>query len=451
MVLREFLGLDWRDGEARAPGTVEIRVDGEHSRSLTLSDAFLATRADLWLRPESLPRTPLREWEPASEDLVADLVEPRLPVLFGSELEGGGFLRWHPQGAELGLDVFGSAFFMLARYEEVATPARDEHDRFRPGASLAKREGFLERPVVNEYVEVLRALLLRLWPALTPRRRGFRQYVSHDVDWPLQPARAWPVLAKSVAGDVLLRRSASRAVMQLKGKSAHRSARPERDPFFCFDWIMERSEERGIRSAFYFMAGRSDPRFDGDYSLEEPPLQRLLTRIHRRGHEIGLHPSYATFRSPELILAERDRLLDACRRAGVDQESWGGRQHYLRWENPITWRGWAEAGLSYDSSLGFGRDPGFRCGTCYEYPVFDLVERRRLALRERPLLVMEMGIIDPEARAAGRSPDTVAWLRERCRRFGGDFTLLWHNSRLGTPWERRQYLSALWEPDPRAR
>ena len=99
-------------------------------------------------------------------------------------------------------------------------------------------------------------------------------------------------------------------------------------------------------------------------------LYEVIT--HERGHEIGLHPSYRTYLSPQQIKREFRILRHEAELAGIRQEQWGGRQHFLRWKAPDTWQGWEEAGLQYDSTLGYSDRPGFRCGTCYEYPVFNL-------------------------------------------------------------------------------
>ena len=47
------------------------------------------------------------------------------------------------------------------------------------------------------------------------------------------------------------------------------------------------------------------------------------------------------------------------------------RQHYLRWRAPTTWQNWEDAGLDYDSTVGYADHVGFRAGTCYEYPIFN--------------------------------------------------------------------------------
>jgi Family of unknown function (DUF7033) len=440
VVLGEFLGLAW-DAEVHSGDTTELFLaDREEGPRLTLREGLFASAEEDWLRPRSLPALPLRRWDPAADGLAATLVEPRVPVLFGSELSHEAFAELGDEGITVGADLLGGIFFQLTRYEELARPVRDQHERFPASASVAYREGFLDRPLVNEYLEVLRGAIERLWPRLRPRRARFRERLSHDVDWPTHEHSHEARLSKAIAGDVLRRRDPGLAIARLKALRSRIEGRLADDPYYSFDFIMDLSEAHGLQSSFYFMAGCTDPRFDATYTLEDPRIGALIRRIHERGHEIGLHPSYGTFRDPALIRRERDALLEACERLGVGQQHWGGRQHYLRWENPITWRAWEEAELAYDSSLGYSSDPAFRCGTCYEYPAFDLLARRRLALRERPLIVMEQSAIDHGSTAP---IETIDRMRERCRTFGGDFTLLWHNSRLATVRERRLYRASL--------
>jgi hypothetical protein len=155
-----------------------------------------------------------------------------------------------------------------------------------------------------------------------------------------------------------------------------------------------------------------------------------MARIANRGHEIGVHPSYRTYRDPARTKAEFESVRDAAANEGVDQNVWGGRQHYLRWSNPDTWQNWTDAGLSYDSTLGYPERPGFRCGVCREFSAFNLLRRERLALRERPLVVMDESLFGYMKLDWNEAADTMKALNDTCRRWAGDFTLLWHNSSL---------------------
>ena len=49
--------------------------------------------------------------------------------------------------------------------------------------------------------------------------------------------------------------------------------------------------------------------------------------------------------------------------------------------------------MEWESSMGYSDLPGFRCGTCYAYPVYDCIERKKLKLREKPLIVMDATLV----------------------------------------------------------
>jgi hypothetical protein len=370
-------------------------------------------------------------------------------MIFGTTQQAGGAVAVGADEIHLHVDLFGSAFFMLTRYEEVARPVDDGHGRFPATASLAYRAGFLDRPVVNEYVELLWACLSRLWPRLRRRQRSSRFLLSHDVDWPVVTrGRSLGQVVRSAAGDVVRRQDPTLGRNRLRSWLSVRAGNWDSDVGNNFDFIMRVSEQCGLSSAFYFIAGHTAGVIDGTYSLDDPWIQRLLRQIAERGHEIGLHPSYNTFLDPVATKAEFEKLLSVCHQLGIHQSAWGGRQHYLRWRNPQTWRNWADAGLSYDSTLGFADEIGFRSGVCYEYTPYDLHSRQPLKIIERPLVVMDATLLGNYNRldaslALSEAVRRIIRLRERCSLFNGDFTLLWHNTWLLQQRERVAYRSCI--------
>jgi hypothetical protein len=87
----------------------------------------------------------------------------RLPVLYGPHVaDDRPLAEVDDGGVRLNVDVFGSAFAMLTRYEEAIPGERDAYGRYPAAAALAVRENFLRTPIVDAYVELLRAALQRL-------------------------------------------------------------------------------------------------------------------------------------------------------------------------------------------------------------------------------------------------------------------------------------------------
>lgn len=259
--------------------------------------------------------------------------------------------------------------------------------------------------------------------------------LSHDVDVPwAQVGTGMAQLIRSCGGDILKRKSPFRALQRARAWQAVKEGAYRQDQNYTFDRIMDISEKNSVKSAFYFMTGCTNPGYDHPYAIEHPYIRQLLRDIFQRGHEIGLHPSYDTYLSPEKTRAEFQKLRQVCTAEGIQQDTWGGRQHFLRWQVPTTWRNWAEAGLHYDSTLSYSDQAGFRCGICYEYPVYDLMQQQKLTLVERPLIVMDVSVTrNTDKQFTGKDIfDIINSLRQRCRKVNGDFTLLWHNDNLDT-------------------
>jgi hypothetical protein len=436
VVLADWLGQEWRL-ETRDRTGVQITLDGEADRRrLVLPDVFFATPT--WLEPSSLPRPPL-PWRPVP-DVAAGALEPgeRLPVLYGA---GDGLVRAEPSGVELDVDVFGSCFFVLSRYEERVLPTRDTYGRFPASASIAQRDGFLGLPVADAYVELLWAGLRHLWPGLTRRPRRFRVALTHDVDDPIAWLGRVPLKRlRQLGADVLVRRDPTLAARRLRSWAAIARGDYRLDPNNTFDFLMDTSERHGLVSAFYFLAvERAASSYDPAYTVDDPWIGGLLRQIHGRGHEIGFHAGFDTYLDPQRTKEEFERLRRSAERNGVRQEGWGGRQHYLRWENPWTWSNWDRAGLAYDTTLGYADRIGFRAGTCHEYRAFHLEERRPLQLRERPFQVMDRTAFEYMGLSPDAAGDAIVTLARQCRRYAGTLSLLWHNNSLLTARQKRWY------------
>jgi hypothetical protein len=431
VILSEWLGLDWELAtEERSDVRVTLAGDAG-SRHLTLPEGLFATDPAAWLTEASLPPSPL-PW--------TEIDGRSLPVLYGPRPLPSTVVSEHDDAVRVAIDVLGSAFFMLTRYEEVAIGARDAYGRFPVSSSVADREGFVGVPIVDAYVELLWSALRRLWPRLERRRRDFRLAFTHDVDDPLASlGRTPPRLARQLAADALVRRDPALAARRVRSWAGMRRGDHRLDPYNTFDFLMAVSERHGVTSAFYFLATEEASVRNGPYTLENPWVRALIARIHQRGHEIGYHAGFDTYRDAERTGKEFRRLRTAAAELGVSQPRWGGRQHYLRWESPSTWANWEQAGLDYDSTVGFAERVGFRLGTCHEFPTFHVRERRPLRLRERPLHVMDRTLFDYMRLTPEGARDAVLEVARECRRAAGTLTLLWHNSTLPTAAQRRWY------------
>ncbi len=446
VMLGEFLGLSYHARIGDNLDTTEISMLGDSSgRRLIVHETLFTTAPDKWLPEESLPRQPLEKW--VLPDVFGDTpkVSSEIPVIYGQRTTEDSYYSECDGDIHLGLDILGSTFFMLTRYEEVVKSDRDEHDRFPAAASLAYQEGFLERPIVNEYSEILWTCMKRLWPGLQRKQRSYEVFLSHDVDHPLAVAgKSWPSVMMSCGADILRRKDLRLASRRFYARCCEGLGDFDVDPFNTFDFIMDVSEQYGLVSAFYLMANQreSATRFDGSYSIEHPWIHELMQRISQRGHEIGFHGSYDAGTDVSRTKREVEALRLAMQEEGIARHYLGGRMHYLRWIAPYTWEAWEHAGLDYDSSLTFAEYVGFRSGTCYDYSAFNVLTRRQLQLTERPLMFMETSMMSPlymNLSAEEEIFDMVACLGNTIKIFDGQFTLLWHNNNLASKRDKNMF------------
>lgn len=378
---------------------------------------------------------PCTTWD-ASKEGWCGVIKPSL-FAPGVEKLQTPLIEFHSHGATIHYDILGLCYWMLARVEEIGNTDLDEHDRFPAIASHAYKFNYLERPIVDEWFDILGQVIQRTWPNIPIIRHEFKMKVSHDVDAPSKYSfKPWKFFARTMAGDLIKRRDLKSFISKPLIKIKSQKKILPSDPCNTFDKIMKISEKKGLTSAFYFICGRTEKSKDADYEIEHPLIRNLIRKIHSRGHEIGLHPSYGSYKKPEVIKNEADRLRKFLERESIPFNNFGGRMHYLRWKQPETMQALEDAGVNYDSTLSYADRPGFRCGTCFEYHGFNHITQKILNLRIRPLIVMECTVIDARYMNLGYNDEAVKKmldLKKKCNKVGGVFTLLWHNSHFINP------------------
>lgn len=376
IIFDEFLGLKYEISWCIEATNYELCFD---EKSLIIEDHFFGRfeHGIGYISKENIPKTV--EFMKTSFAPEGDI-----PILFGEkgvEAKDSKIL--------CGIDIFASCFFMLTRWEEIANSTLDKHERFPATASLAYRYDFLHRPIVNEYVEMLWSMMKHLGFMGKRKQRCFTPVLTHDIDDPFKD-------------------------FEKNGFD---------DSFNTFDYLMDKSEELDVKSHFYLM-DRGVTDIDKRYFLSDKGMVWLINHIKSRGHTLGIHPSYATYRDSKLLKLEMSNVSNA-----IGDTIDLSRQHYLRFEISTTWRLLDEVGIKSDSTLGYADMDGFRCGCCYEYSVFDALERKHLRLKESPLIAMDSTYF---GYLQNQNYETIlrklAYYIDVIAKYDGQFVLLVHNS-----------------------
>ncbi len=320
-------------------------------------------------------------------------------------------------------DLVASAALILSGWQEVTTRARDEHGRFRFADSLQDQLGFAQRPVVDAYREWLNEQLVR--SGLESKRRRWGRFewatcVTIDIDY----ARKWRpgMVYREVVDHLLLNERRVRPVERLKRFGTFVSDAARRGDVYreSLDHILMAMSSRGANATLFVKAG-AHGRNDVAYSLGDKQLRERLERAVRNGNEIGVHPSYYASAHAGYMAEERDAV-----GAFLNTLPDVVRQHYLRYELPVTLRLHEALGFRIDSSLGFAEHEGFRRGTCLPFRIFDLHANRTTDTWEMPLLVMDGTLFNRRGYSVDEAIEATHSIMNFCKRFGGCCVMLWH-------------------------
>jgi hypothetical protein len=249
---------------------------------------------------------------------------------------------------------------------------------------------------------------------LGPERRGypggerFLVALTHDVD--LLGGGGLPTAARKIAGSVAHR---SRRRL-LEGTNFAIDALRRRDPDYPLQAMLDAEDGRG--STCFFLTRQEAPQ-DGCPERYGPALEAAVARTRAAGLEVSLHASYRAREQPGAV-ADEARALDRPQ---------GLRHHYLRSDPSRLAAELREAGLRYDSSIGWPSQPGLRAGTPYPYRLWD-PERREPGGWELPLAVMDATL--SEERYLGLAPEAAyeaaVEALEPVVEHGGAVAILWH-------------------------
>jgi hypothetical protein len=351
-----------------------------------------------------------------------------LTVIFGK----GEFSTDVRRQSRLSIDVVGGAFMLLSQAEEVFSHERDGHGRFGFAQSCLS-EVVYDFPVVDEYAE-----LIRLWFGLSVARVDCQPHksnvvVSTDVDF---------------ISDWRTESAVSAVKATLKSFKVYRGL-PIQDHFGAIFGYLNRLLRRQVADPFqkgianylevlskynivptaYFIPCRTS-NFDGDCLDTSAALRRCLLEFQDLNAQVGVHPGYACH-EPEVGLLPS---ISAFKTFHLDS-SIHCRFHFLKWEAAKTAYLLSLAGVAEDSTLGFADRAGFRAGTAHKFYLYDWARESQSTITEQPLICMDATILRSEYEAHGFSDAAVQRITELARRstrFGGKFTLLWHNTEIDT-------------------
>lgn len=345
-----------------------------------------------------------------------------IPVLFGRPC-----VEKKDDKIYIYMDLIASSFFFISRYEEcIYSSNTDVYGRYIGKGSFSYKYGLLDRPVVDEYSELLISIMKENGYEVVSCKKGLRHvYLTHDID-NIWSRNSFLEAVYSSAGRLLKKKGD--IFRPLKEYWNYENY----DPIFTFPMMAEidnrfKARYKGDTSVIYFTKGnRIRKGVDESYIQKKRRLIRLINNLSSNRYEIQYHMSYIAANNPEIVKRELKRLEEL-----TPEKITKNRNHYLASRIPEGYEILLKNGIKEDFTMSYHDVIGFRLGTCRPVQWINPYNKRVTSLLLHPLTVMEctlyadgrMGIKSEEA-----AFEAVKAMLDISYDYGGEVSLLWHNN-----------------------
>ncbi|MCP4521577.1 MAG: hypothetical protein GY827_07800 [Cytophagales bacterium] len=317
-------------------------------------------------------------------------------------------------------DVFSCSFYLVSRYEEYLPYIKDKHGRFEAKNSLAYKNEFLKKPVVNQYAFLLKEKLQNYFPELVFPVQKHSFQTTLDID----NAFAYRFKGFGRTCGALTKKLFSFKIGEM---SEHLAVifRMKRDPYNSYEKQLALHKKYNLQAVYFFLLGNYS-KYDHNISHRNKGLQKLIHKMRKNGAKIGIHPSYASFLDKKRMEREKGRAEKI-----IKKEIRRSRQHYLRLKIPETYQQLNTIGITDDYSMGYASKVGFRASICTPFKFYDLSKEEITNLTIHPFCIMDTTLKDYLKVRSGHITEYLTPMFEEVKKVGGEINIVFHNESIG--------------------
>jgi hypothetical protein len=325
----------------------------------------------------------------------------------------------------LPFDLFAASFYLISRYEEYLPFKKDDFGRFSAKESLAYKNGFLNRPVVNEYAVLLKNSILEKYPTLKTNQPKFEYINTFDID-SIYAFKGKGFL-RTFGG--FIKDIASLNTKQLV-KRYQVVFKNQKDPLDVFNELFNVLEKYPFKTIFFILSGKYG-KYDKNIPLTNQYFKKLI-HTFSNNYLLGIHPSYASNLNKKLLQNELSNL-QSIANCSVNLS----RQHYLKLQFPETYETLLSLNIHNDYTMGFHDANGFRASCCRPFKFFNLKTNEETSLTIHPFCFMDATFRYYKNSSIASAFEEIKQLIDINHKYNGLCYALWHNDILSDyfPWE----------------
>ncbi len=278
---------------------------------------------------------------------------------------------------DLPFDIFSAIFYLISRYEEYNADT-DKIGRFRKEDSVAYKNGFLTRPVVDEWAYKFESLLIAKTGYEPASKQRYRMHSSVVIDNLYKYRHHFIIknisqlIGKLFKGDFTSFKHQMRVLLYL-----------DSDPYDNLEYILRFHNDVKLNPSFFILMRKGGQDSKCIYATYRP-LRKLL----RRSYITGLHPSYNSNSDKNKVRSELKKLEKKITKQRVHTSMF----HKLRFSLPKSYETLLKIGIGDDYSMGYIDAVGFRASTCTPFRFYDMKHEQKTRLMVHSLLFSDESI-----------------------------------------------------------
>lgn len=321
------------------------------------------------------------------------------------------------ENSDFPFDIFAASFYLLSRYEEYLPHEKDMYGRYAYENSVAHREGFLNLPLINIWVNNFVLALQSKFTSFNIQQPVFSFLPTYDIDiaWSYKNKGLW----RNIGG--YLKNPSTDRIKVLTGS--------QKDPFDCYDWLHQLHDKYNLQPIYFFLVAEENSTYDKNIPPHKDAMCKLV-KLHAEKYTVGLHPSWQSGDDRSLLKKEKEQLSAIVQ--GAESVPTYSRQHYIRFNLPEGYQRLIAAGMTDDYSMGYGSINGFRASVASSFYWYNLEKGKQTNLRIHPFCFMDANSFYEQRQNPQQTFEELMHYLSICKEVNGTMITIWHNNFLGT-------------------
>jgi len=315
-------------------------------------------------------------------------------------------------------DPFAASFYLISRYEEYLPYIKDQYERFSPNQSMAFRNYFLKKPVINIWAQHIEETIKSHYPNFKTKSQKFTFVPTIDID----SAYAYKLkgLIRTIGGylKTIKKLDFSDAIERTKVLMGFSD-----DYFDTYSKLNFIHKKYNIQPIFFILFAKYGT-YDKNIPIKNQKFHSLIKMLDDEA-DVGIHPSFESNYDIKILKQEIDNLSNVLNRPITKS-----RQHFLKLSLPETYRNLLELGITDDYTMGYASEIGFRASIASSFNFYDLEMDLETNLTIHPFAFMEGTLRDYHSKDAIKAKPIIFSLIDEVKKVNGTFISLWHNESL---------------------